>query len=328
MVKNRKRNGFICTLCGNQQFICGRAYRPRVGIFRFSSVVECGKCGLLQAFPVPSQDDLDAFYRNEYREIGALESLSPYDDYRRSNARAASQAAYVTRFVTDATSSIIDVGCGYGQLLKALGNKFPQAELYGVEVSEGCLPILERLNVQVARTTLERQGRNPFDIQCDLFTCSHVLEHSASVSTFLSICRTMVKEGAMAMFEVPNCEYVYGGDMPHLAFFTVDTLTRALEMHGFEVADCSSSGPSIDRWLPRGFQRVTNFVNDHFPLDVQLGLRAFWRRARLTWPLRKMYEKSKGIDQERLEEEAQDPAWHEYGSSRSIAIRAMALRRS
>jgi 2-polyprenyl-3-methyl-5-hydroxy-6-metoxy-1,4-benzoquinol methylase len=318
-----------CVVCGGRCFQFVRAYRPRLGLFSESSVARCSSCDLQQVVPMPTIDQLDTYYQTQYRPVSVEGSSSPYEDTHDLNFRTSSQAEYI-RTLGISPNSIVDVGCGFGLLLTRLQQMFPDARLSGIEVSEKCHATLDGLQIQQMHTTLEREGKNPFPQTFDLLICSHVLEHSGDVPLFLSVCRTMIRPNGLVFFEVPNCEYEYGLDIPHVVFFTPQTLRQAFERNGFRVLNCRACGPSIERWLPNRKRRVRNWFEDHLPLFLSRVIASFWRATRSRSTYQKVTVEATTQGLAKLQEEARDEAWFKYDQPgfKHSAIRCVAVRKS
>lgn len=273
---------------------------------------------------MPTSNDLDEYYQREYRPSRAEAASSPYENTTDVNFRTLSQAELIQQMGIK-PRSIVDVGCGYGLLLGELRKAFPEARLAGIEVSEKCHPVLSRLQVEHAHTTLEKEGRNPFPEPFDLLVCSHVLEHSGNVPRFLAICHGMVRPGGIVFIEVPNCEYPFGMDAPHVVFFTPKTLQKTVASSGLAVRKCQPCGPSIERWYPTGRRRIQNWIEDHLPIMLSSSLKSVWRLAKRNGERSEdgaMHESAK------LMEEAKDNAWFQYSQPqfKHSAIRCVAAR--
>lgn len=74
--------------------------------------------------------DFDQAYYKRYYEDEATQAVSPEEQQN----LAAFVAAYL-RYLGVPVNSILDVGCGIGQILQALHAEFPEAEIHGVETS-------------------------------------------------------------------------------------------------------------------------------------------------------------------------------------------------
>jgi 2-polyprenyl-3-methyl-5-hydroxy-6-metoxy-1,4-benzoquinol methylase len=318
-----------CVVCGARNFRFVRAYRPRHGLFGGSSVACCRQCDLQQVVPMPTLDQLDHYYQSQYRPASVESNSSPYEDKRDMNFRTLSQAECIKALGIQ-PKSIVDVGCGFGLLLAQLRQQFPQAALSGIEVSEKCRAALNELQIQQRHTTLERESGNPFPELFDLLVCSHVLEHSGNVPLFLSVCHSMVRPDGLVFFEVPNCEFEYGLDIPHVVFFTPETLRATLERVGFQVLNCRACGPSIDRWLPGRRRRLRNWMEDHLPIPLSRSIASFYRAGLPQRMQRNVSTKSTMEGLAKLKEEAKDAAWFQYDQPgfKHGVIRCVAVRKS
>jgi 2-polyprenyl-3-methyl-5-hydroxy-6-metoxy-1,4-benzoquinol methylase len=245
----KHKNLFKCILCGENSFNPVRRYKRQSGIFRNTMVVQCEDCSLLQAHPVPSEKDLFKFYVNEYREPGAIgfsESDLPI--------RQESQVSFIKSELEKlkfTPLNILDIGAGHGQLIIALGKTYPAADLYATELDEVCCLKLRSCGIQTQQVLLDQGDMPPFDAKFDLIVSSHVLEHARNPHKFLGRISSMLKEGGVAMIEVPNCgvPYDYGIDSPHLSFFTEHSIVIALQQSKLELLDLMIGGISASEYL-------------------------------------------------------------------------------
>ena len=79
----------------------------------------------------PDMPDFDAAYYRRFYYNPATRASTP--EYARRRARFI--GAYL-RFIDLPVKSVLDMGCGVGRVLRALGKEFPDARLTGVEYSE------------------------------------------------------------------------------------------------------------------------------------------------------------------------------------------------
>lgn len=85
------------------------------------------------------------------------------------------------RWSRDASLTVLDVGCGIGELLQEMGEHFPKARLHGVDGSQG---MLHRARSRAPRAILHR-GRVealsalPLEGPFQLITCTHSLPYYA-----------------------------------------------------------------------------------------------------------------------------------------------------
>ncbi len=127
----------------------------------------------------------DRFYRNP-----ATRAVTP----AASRRRAAFVAAYL-KHLEMPVARILDVGCGIGTTLRALGRHFPRARLEGVETSE----YLCRRYGWTYGSVVDFEARTPFD----LVVCTDVLaylddaECSRAIDNLARLCRGAVCLGIL-----------------------------------------------------------------------------------------------------------------------------------
>ena len=77
-----------------------------------------------------------------------------------------------------AATSILDVGCGTGELLRILSEIVPDAQLYGLDISEKMLEIAEKKLAGRARFILGDSSTIPLKPEsCDVVCCNHSFHH-------------------------------------------------------------------------------------------------------------------------------------------------------
>jgi len=171
-----------------------------------------------------------------YDEYFSFRNVAPnfYDDY--------SLPAYLKQVLPkERNAAILDIGCGFGQMLKAL-----QAEGYknlsGIDVSAEAIEFCsgQGLNVEKIGTISNycREIRNKYDF----IVMSHVIEHIEKheiIETLRSIRTYLLKEGGRFMVMTPNaqsntgCYWAYE-DFTHTTVFTAGSLFFVLKSAGFK----------------------------------------------------------------------------------------------
>ena len=233
-----------CVLCGHNDIAIIRRYTPQSDVFRKLSVGQCRKCKLIQATPIPSSSQLFLYYSSIYRAPGMIGNVE-----RDHTIRQLSQVSFIEnnlKPISFIPKNILDVGAGHGQFLNCLSDAFPNARLFATEVDANCCLALASRGIETKQVLLDELNEPPFDTKFDLIVSSHVLEHARDPKKFLRQIGDMLAPDGVVMIEVPNCgvPYMYGLDIPHLTFFSGETLTSAIDMAGLKVLDLMVGGIS------------------------------------------------------------------------------------
>ncbi len=230
-----------CPLCDGRSLAALPVPRRTVG-GRFAAATglglrRCRGCGFEFVDPRPDDASLAAFYQAQ--DYTAHEPV----DAAAAQRRARIQLDAIEAAVGDVKgATVLDVGCGGGQLLaeaRARG-----AVPCGVDVAAHAQAACRTLGIEVVAGLDELRGRS-----FDGAVMSHVLEHVPDVRATLGQLRALT--GWLAV-EVPNVRSLrarlsgplarrLGADERHRAFpihlsyFAPATLARALEDAGFAV---------------------------------------------------------------------------------------------
>ncbi|TSC88483.1 MAG: methyltransferase family protein [Microgenomates group bacterium Gr01-1014_5] len=142
--------------------------------------------------------------------------------------------------------SVLDVGCGYGEILHILKTRFG-CYVEGVEPSVETAKIgSDMFSLKIHPILLEELKTEE---KYDLIWSSHVLEHTSDPNSFLKKVKSLLKKGGDFYLEVPNALKPTGGfplDMffykEHLQTFSSYNLYLLLKKKGFSVIAYSDSG--------------------------------------------------------------------------------------
>jgi 2-polyprenyl-3-methyl-5-hydroxy-6-metoxy-1,4-benzoquinol methylase len=125
----------------------------------------------------PSTEQTAQFYDDMWRFCGHLDAVSPAAFHRRRVL-----CKLVTQHAASATT-VLDVGCGMGELLRDVAAVLPNAHIFGTDVSPQSLVESARRNpgyelFQMDLTAGDFEARYAERLgKYDLVTCSEVLEH-------------------------------------------------------------------------------------------------------------------------------------------------------
>lgn len=253
---------------------CGRAgglsrvreYRTNTSygqaVFGRAAICVCDACGLAQVQPPPDAATLAHYYEEDYRKVGLYGGdVSDPARFPRDNLfyynRGQSIAELVSRHVRDEPREILDVGTGFGHVLHALGERYPEARRLAIEFSEVCVRHLETIGVEAVAEPME-EVLPRLERRFDVIVLSHVLEHLLRPAEAVALLRTRMAPGGLLYIEVPHIpaasldEYLDNVwapryDEPHISFFSPESLRGVLSRAGLEVVFCETAGPEYRR---------------------------------------------------------------------------------
>lgn len=208
-------------------------------------VFACRECGARFMSPVPELAQQARYYPEDYwlgpsgsapTQKGLLERYRLWvlrDHVRFVGRVLAAQRARGLKV------SVLDVGCGDGSFLGALGER----NAMGLDLSVPALRAVKARGFRAVRGTLGECPLRPGSFS--LVTAFHFLEHVHPVAPVLEAMRALLQPGGEIVVQVPNVRswqaallgrYWAGLDVPrHLVDYSDRTLGRTLEQCGFEV---------------------------------------------------------------------------------------------
>jgi len=116
--------------------------------------------------------------------------------------------SYIVKLNLPRSPKILDAGCGDGRVLKALRHLLPDAELFGVDISEPNVQMLRGEGLQVYQGDLST-GNLPFaDHFFDLCIMFHTIEHLYDTDHSLrEINRVLKGESGIFLILTPNLAF-------------------------------------------------------------------------------------------------------------------------
>jgi SAM-dependent methyltransferase len=187
--------------------------------------------------------DAASFYDDVWRKYAHLDAVSPAAFHRRRVIvlRAARSAP--------GARSILDVGCGQGELLRDLAARFPGAEVAGADVSEQSLADSRRRNPSFDLFQLDLEGppleaRHPDRIgRYDLVVCSEVLEHIADDALAARRLAALLAPGGHLLVTVPGGKMSrYDEVIGHQRHYRRGDIQRLLSGAGLSVGEVVAWG--------------------------------------------------------------------------------------
>jgi methionine biosynthesis protein MetW len=204
--------------------------------------------------------------------MGLRKLLSQYDLDRRD---------MIERLVVGSGQRVLDLGCGNGQMLQKLTNKF--SELYGVDISPSQLQEAEN-NVKLTLpsdshkfrfTEANLDNSLPFHANFfDVIICIAAIEHVYDIFSLVNEIKRVLKPGGFVVAEVPNIAYLkhrlalfvgrlpvtsspfnwdqIGWDGGHIHYFTMKKICWLFQSLGFNIVMKTGGGflAPLRNWWP------------------------------------------------------------------------------
>ncbi len=213
-------------------------------------LVRCKNCGFVFVSSLPTDEEVDAYYKSDVFWQSKMTTSVKYDFPRWSDVfknnpslderrhRAIRQFNYIAKLKNfDNTLSILDIGAGFSPFLYVCKqNKLKN--LYAIEPSKEICDFLKKQGVSIAANTFEEWFEKNENKKFDLIVVSHTLEHLKYPGYFLSNISKYLTSNGVLYVEVPHRDdrhEIHGG--LHFLFFNVATLRLALEKYDFQVID-------------------------------------------------------------------------------------------
>lgn len=153
-------------------------------------------------------------------------------------------------FPPKGVTTVLDVGCGRGELLHLLKGKGFKIE--GCDIDD---MLLEKSAAfaQVKRANILELSQVYPENSFDLITCLHVLEHSLHPYLALQELKKVTKK--YTLLAVPNARYIAHDErITHLYSWNGDTLKNLLEKAGLKILnlkqDRTNMFPNVIRFTP------------------------------------------------------------------------------
>lgn len=255
-------NTYLCRFCNS---LDTKFEYPTFDIFSNKYFIcKCNTCCAHFLAPPPDYDLLNKAYDSSYYGEKEEKFISIFEkvlDYFRKK-----RAKKVSIFLSN-RGKILDIGCGNGRFLSALGN-LGDFELYGTEMEGNSANRTRRISKINLKIGLLEKNDYPAET-FDAITMFHVFEHLTNPKGTLDIIKNILKPNGIFVVSFPNIESFQSNafkgnwlhlDPPrHLIFFGPKDFVSLLNKNGFELIKESYSSMEQN---PFGMvQSILNLVN-------------------------------------------------------------------
>lgn len=285
-----------CPLCGSAEAdpLLGdvRDYEYRTVSNAFS-YVRCRSCDLIYLSPRPRAEDLGKTYPADYEQyadgVGEPSLKRAVQAVRRRMVVLPRMKRVLAAVRNAGPIRVLDIGCGNGLNLMAIGGILPDCELHGVDIGDRQAAHLERHGIHFHSGSIES-----LDLaagQFDLVILNHVIEHFLDpVAVMRKVASLLAPNGVLYLeTHVAGCieerwfgRYWIGFDAPrHLTVFSPQTLRKLAETAGLRVTQMDNRILSVGdviystqrRIAASGRHGVLRFViSDRNPVLVGMSL--------------------------------------------------------
>lgn len=228
-----------CCICGTK-----KGFREVLSVWNVH-YVQCPDCRHVFLPKRLSKEATESFYANNqfYASTYADKEAALY----RKEQVARPKIEYVQKFMEkrEGQTRWLDVGAGSGETVAVL--KEMGVEAAGLELSHAsCAFAKEQYSLTLIRKTLAAFAQEE-NGKYDAISFFGVLEHLSDPMEALSISKRLLRPRGLLIAQVPNFDSFstrvqsafpksvirHAEPIGHMMLFTVDSLTRALNLHGF-----------------------------------------------------------------------------------------------
>ncbi|HOV79639.1 MAG TPA: class I SAM-dependent methyltransferase [Bacillota bacterium] len=234
-------------------------------------VIECEQCGFKHIVPIPTAEELDMIYRDEYYSTEKPLYLERYrEDLDWWNLVYSERYDLFENLLPPSRRRILDIGSGPGFFL--LHGKERGWHTLGIEPSAQAAAHSRELGLDILEDFFNEETVHK--LGCfDVVHMSEVLEHVPNPRHVLRLARLLLNLGGLLCVVVPNdynpiqralraaCGYKPWWVAPphHINYFEFDSLADLFQKNGFEIVSCETTFP-IDLFLLMGDNYIGNDI--------------------------------------------------------------------
>ena len=243
-----------CPLCSalcseNQHTLLDK--RQDHGVVIFNHV--CSNCGFVFQSPRMTDEELEKFYSESYRELYQGDQGPNQKDLLIQEQRAAHLVAFLRKCQVPPIHRHLDIGCSSGAFLLLMQKAF-SSQSVGIEPGTAYREYARSNGLNVFASPDELLAAAPdqkVPIGFDFISMIHVLEHIHNPVEYLENLRQNFLTGdGWLLIEAPN---LYGHDsfeIAHLVAFSEHTLRETLNRAGYRIHASYTHGKPRSKILP------------------------------------------------------------------------------
>lgn len=230
----------VCELAGFSKYLEVEDYFLTKELFIIS---RCNNCGFLFTNPRPIDENLAKYYQSDEYLSHSKKNKGVFSwvYYKVRNYSVRKKYELIKRYKS--RGSIIDIGCGTGEVLKYFSEKGWSAK--GVEPSDNARSYASnKLGLSVET---EDFIKNIPEKSFDVITMWHVLEHVPQLNDRMQQLKTILKDDGVLFIALPNynswdakhySSFWAAWDLPrHLYHFSKETFSQLAKKHNFNIQE-------------------------------------------------------------------------------------------
>ena len=242
------------------------------------SVIDCRRCKFIHVIPVPTNQELNSFYDNEYFQKIKPNFISKNEneiDYW--NLVFDEKLVTIEKLISSKSKRILDIGSGPGFFLRRAKRR--GWDVIGVEPSPLACNYAKEQNIPTIQKFFQEVTPNEIG-KFDAIHTFDVLEHVNNPIAVIEKAYSLLKRGGVIVVEVPNDfnplqklvqkslkkkEYWItlsqnsktSGDIQHLNYFNFSSISDLIKRTGFKVIIKESTFP-LELFLLMGQDYIKN----------------------------------------------------------------------
>jgi SAM-dependent methyltransferase len=254
--------------------VCGSTYGP----CRLPGLKQCTKCRFITADMAMSEAELNALYGEDYFHGEEYRNYVSEEASLKANFRRRIET--LQQLIPDLRQrKVLEIGCAYGFFLDEVKRDVASAK--GIDISADATRYARDVKGLVAVTG--NYTDQPPEPGVGLVAMWDTVEHLPRPDLFIEKAGREIEKGgyiAITTGDIDSLNARMRGKRwrmihppTHMHYFSVETLSKLLDRHGFDVVHVSHPGNARD---------LRSIL--HFVLDLRLGWGGFYRRI-ANWPI-------------------------------------------
>lgn len=169
--------------------------------------IECKNCGLVCNSQMFEKTKIEENYKKNYSYNPSYKG----DTFFFSNSGFTERSTHIFEWILENISkekltkakSIIEVGCGQGNLLSKFLKKFPEKKIIGLELNKDAIKIGKKKGLDIRNLAKSK------NLKADIIISYAVIEHTTSPKNFLKSLANYLNPNGLLIIGQPNQDKIY-----------------------------------------------------------------------------------------------------------------------